>query len=226
MAQLIGRYSSLGEHDGMLTCTFRHFKGIGAKTEREIWRSGVSSWDEFESRHAIQLSMFSVETDDEEVAQVWDSKRAFIEEDADYFARGLPKQEHYRIALSFPSKTMFLDIETTGLSRYYDTITLVGWSMGGEYNVYMKGDDAGPLRKALSEAKAIVTFNGSLFDVPFLNYEFSDLHLPAAHVDLRFLARRVGLVGGQKDVEITVGLQRPGVLSEMRGEAAPLLLHK
>ncbi len=210
----------------MLTCTFRHFKGIGAKTEREIWRSGVSSWDEFESRHAVQLSMFSVETEDEEVAQVWDSKRAFIAEDADYFARGLPKQEHYRIALSFPSKTMFLDIETTGLSRYYDTITLVGWSMGGEYNVYMKGDDAGPLRKALSEAKAIVTFNGSLFDVPFLNYEFSDLQLPAAHVDLRFLARRVGLVGGQKDVEITVGLQRPGVLSEMRGEAAPLLWHK
>lgn len=210
----------------MLTCTFRHLKGIGAKTEREIWRSGVSSWDEFESRHAIQLSMFSVEIEDEEVAQVWDSKRAFSEGDADYFARGLPKQEHYRIALSFPSKTMFLDIETTGLSRYYDTITLVGWSMGGDYNVYMKGDDPGPLRKALSEAKAIVTFNGSLFDVPFLHYEFSDLQLPAAHVDLRFLAKRVGLVGGQKDVEITVGLQRPGVLSEMRGEAAPLLWHK
>jgi uncharacterized protein YprB with RNaseH-like and TPR domain/predicted nuclease with RNAse H fold/dephospho-CoA kinase len=226
MAQLIGHDSSCGEHDGMLTCTFRHFKGIGAKTERELWRSGVSSWDEFESRHAVQLSMFFVDIDDPELAQIGDSKKAFDKEDADYFARSLPKQEHYRIALSFPSKTLFLDIETTGLSRYYDTITLVGWSMAGEYNVYMKGDDPGPLRKALSEAKAIVTFNGSLFDVPFLNYEFSDLQLPAAHVDLRFLARRVGLVGGQKDVETTIGVQRPGVLSEMRGAAAPLLWHK
>jgi uncharacterized protein YprB with RNaseH-like and TPR domain/predicted nuclease with RNAse H fold/dephospho-CoA kinase len=210
----------------MLTFTFRHFKGIGAKTERELWRSGVSSWDDFESRHAVQLSMFSIEIEDPEVTQIWDSKKAFDEEDADYFARSLPKQEHYRIALSFPAKTMFLDIETTGLSRYYDTITLVGWSMGADYNVYMKGDDPEPLRKALSEAKAIVTFNGSLFDVPFLHYEFADLLLPTAHVDLRFLARRVGLVGGQKDVETTVGLQRPGVLAEMRGEAAPLLWHK
>src|SRR6266404_644231 len=226
MAQLIGHDSSRGEHDGMLTCTFRHFKGIGAKTERELWRSGISSWDAFESRHAVQLSMFSLESEDPEVLQVWDSKKAFNAEDADYFARSLPRQEHYRIALTFPAKTMFLDIETTGLSRYYDTITLVGWSMGGEYNVYMKGDDPGPLRKALSEAKAIVTFNGSLFDVPFLHYEFSDLQLPAAHVDLRFLARRVGLVGGQKDVETDIGLRRPGVLAEMRGEAAPLLWHK
>jgi uncharacterized protein YprB with RNaseH-like and TPR domain/predicted nuclease with RNAse H fold/dephospho-CoA kinase len=226
MAQSIGHGSFPGGHDGMLTYTFRHFKGIGAKTERELWRSGVLSWDAFESRHGIQLSMFSVEIEDVEVAQVWNSKKAFNEGDADYFARSLPKQEHYRIALSFPAKTMFLDIETTGLSRYYDTITLVGWSMGGEYNVYMKGDDPEPLRKALSDAKAIVTFNGSLFDVPFLHYEFSDLQLPAAHVDLRFLARRVGLVGGQKDVETTIGLQRPGVLAEMRGEAAPLLWHK
>ncbi len=210
----------------MLTFTFRHFKGIGAKTERDLWRSGVSSWEDFESRRTVQLSMFSLPTEDPEVLQIWESKRAFDEEDADYFAHGLPKQEHYRIALSFPSKTLFLDIETTGLSRYYDTITLVGWSMGGEYNVYIKGDDPGPLRKVLSQAKAIVTFNGSLFDVPFLHYEFSDLQLPAAHVDLRFLARRVGLVGGQKDVEVTVGLQRPGVLAEMRGEAAPLLWHK
>lgn len=210
----------------MLTSTFRHFKGIGAKTERNLWRSGVLSWQELESRHAVQLSMFEIATEDPEVLQVWNSQKALDKEDADYFALGLPKQEHYRIALSFPSKTLFLDIETTGLSRYYDTITLVGWSTGREYNVYIKGDDPEPLRKALAEAKAIVTFNGSLFDVPFLRDEFPELRMPAAHVDLRFLAKRVGLVGGQKEVESTVGLQRPGVLSGLRGEAAPLLWHR
>src|SRR5437899_17959 len=116
----------------MLSYTFRHFKGIGAKTERDLWRSGIASWEQFASRHAVQLSMFSFDTESDEVIQVRESVRAFASEDADYFARSLPKQEHYRIALSFPSQTMFLDIETTGLSRYYDTITLVGWSMGGE----------------------------------------------------------------------------------------------
>jgi uncharacterized protein YprB with RNaseH-like and TPR domain/predicted nuclease with RNAse H fold/dephospho-CoA kinase len=210
----------------MLTSTFRHFKGIGAKTERELWRSGVRSWHEFESRHAVQLSMFEIATEDPEVLQVLNSKKALDKEDADYFALSLPRQEHYRIALSFPLKTLFLDIETTGLSRYYDTITLVGWSTGREYNVYIKGDDPEPLRKALAEAKAIVTFNGSIFDLPFLRDEFQELRMPAAHVDLRFLAKRVGLVGGQKEVESTVGLQRPGVLSSLRGEAAPLLWHR
>lgn len=210
----------------MLISTFRHFKGIGAKTERDLWRSGVSSWHEFESRHAVQLSMFEVAEQDSELRQVLTSKQALDREDADYFAFNLPRHEHYRIALSFPLKTLFLDIETTGLSRYYDSITLVGWSTGREYNAYVKGDDPEPLRKALAEAKAIVTFNGSLFDVPFLRDEFPELRVPAAHVDLRFLAKRVGLVGGQKDVESNVGLHRPGVLSNLRGEAAPLLWHR
>jgi uncharacterized protein YprB with RNaseH-like and TPR domain/predicted nuclease with RNAse H fold/dephospho-CoA kinase len=210
----------------MLISTFRHFKGIGAKTERDLWRAGVWSWQEFESRHAVQLSMFEIASEDAEVRQVWNSKEALEKEDADYFALSLPRQEHYRIALSFPLKTLFLDIETTGLSRYYDSITLVGWSTGREYNAYIKGDDPEPLRKALADAKAIVTFNGSLFDVPFLRNEFPELRMPAAHVDLRFLAKRVGLVGGQKDVESNVGLHRPGVLSNLRGEAAPLLWHR
>jgi uncharacterized protein YprB with RNaseH-like and TPR domain/predicted nuclease with RNAse H fold/dephospho-CoA kinase len=210
----------------MLISTFRHFKGIGAKTERDLWRSGIWSWHEFESRHAVQLSMFEVAEQNAEVRQLLNSKEALDREDADYFAINLPKHEHYRIALSFPLKTLFLDIETTGLSRYYDSITLVGWSTGREYNAYIRGDDPEPLRKALAEAKAIVTFNGSLFDVPFLRDEFPELRMPAAHVDLRFLAKRVGLVGGQKEVECNVGLQRPGVLSGLRGEAAPLLWHR
>ena len=137
-----------------------------------------------------------------------------------------PRPEHYRIALSFPSKTLFLDIETTGLSQYYDVITLIGWSTNDEYNVYIKGDDPAPLIKAFSEAKAIVTFNGSLFDVPFLRSEFSDLSVPSAHIDLRFLAKRVGLPGGQKLVEASIGWQRLGALAELRGEAAPLLWHR
>jgi uncharacterized protein YprB with RNaseH-like and TPR domain/predicted nuclease with RNAse H fold/dephospho-CoA kinase len=210
----------------MLTSTFRHFKGIGAKTERDLWRSGVCTWEAFEAKCAVQLSMFDVTNVDDEITQISNSKRALISEDADYFARHLPRQEHYRIALGFPSQTLFLDIETTGLSRYYDTITLVGWSTGSNYGVYIKGDEAEPLRKALYDAKAIVTFNGSLFDIPFLRNEFSDLHIPAAHIDLRFLARRVGLVGGQKEIESRVGLQRPGLLAQLRGEAAPLLWHK
>ena len=143
-----------------------------------------------------------------------------------FFADSLARGEHYRIPLSFPSKTIFLDIETTGLSVYYDQVTLVGWSTGSQYNAYIAGGDESALRRALSEAGIIVTFNGSLFDLPFLREHFKNLTIPPVHVDLRFLARRVGLAGGQKNIELAVGIRRPRDLEALRGEAAPLLWHK
>jgi uncharacterized protein YprB with RNaseH-like and TPR domain len=129
---------------------------------------------------------------------LFSSWKAFEEEDVEFFSKRLSRREYYRIALIFPKKTLFLDIETTVLSLYYDIITVVGWSIGDGYNIYIKGDDDKTLGRALSEAKAIVTFNGTLFDLPFLRKEFKKLQLPTVHIDLRFLARRVGLYGGQK----------------------------
>src|SRR5215210_7567354 len=132
----------------MLTRTFLHIKGIGAKKERELWRSGITSWEDFESKLKAQLRMFNCP---DEPSPVCDSQRALREGDADFFARNLPRFEHYRGALGFPSNTLFLDIETTGLSRYYDSITMVGWSMDSKYNVYIKGGEDRALRAALSE---------------------------------------------------------------------------
>jgi hypothetical protein len=37
-----------------------------------------------------------------------------------YFANNLQKKEHWRAYREFREKTIFLDIETTGLSTYYD----------------------------------------------------------------------------------------------------------
>lgn len=92
---------------------------------------------------------------------------------------------------------LFLDIETTGLSRYYDEITLVGYLLDGDYQVYIQGNDPQPLLDALAAADTIVTFNGTLFDVPFLLQTFENAIIPTTHVDLRYAVRRVGLSGGQ-----------------------------
>jgi uncharacterized protein YprB with RNaseH-like and TPR domain/predicted nuclease with RNAse H fold/dephospho-CoA kinase len=210
----------------MLTYTFQHIRGIGTKKERELWRSGIKSWEELAARDTSQLSMFGSRRHLAGEDPLSESLRAWSIEDAEYFAHRLARQEHYRIALSFPEKTLFLDIETTGLSTYYDIITVVGWSVGTKYGVYVKGGDAEPLKAALSSAKALVTFNGALFDLPFIRQEFSDIHIPAAHVDLRFFSRRAGLKGGQKEIEEQLGLVRPAHLKGMEGVAAPLLWHK
>jgi uncharacterized protein YprB with RNaseH-like and TPR domain/predicted nuclease with RNAse H fold/dephospho-CoA kinase len=207
----------------MLTSTFQHIKGINTHKEAELWRSGILSWDEFEvlPLHGnSQSKLFQI------VSVLASSKEALREEDVGFFANALDRQEHYRIALAFPSKTLFLDIETTGLSKYYNQITLVGWCIDQEHHVFISGSQDSALRAALEEAKIVVTFNGSLFDLPFLRDKFEDLLIPLVHVDLRFLAKRVGLVGGQKTIEKILRIKRPSHLLRIEGESAPILWYK
>src|SRR3989304_10053445 len=210
----------------MLLYTFQHLKGIGAKKELNLWRSGIISWEDFESRKNQQIPLFKDIDNEWNNSLLYNSQKALEKEDTNYFAELLPSQEYYRIALTFPKKTLFLDIETTGLSKYYETITLVGWSLDSEYNVFIIGDKDKSFREAISKAKTMVTFNGALFDIPFLRNEFQDLSIPMCHIDLRFFARRVGLSGGQKEIEKLIGIKRPKNISNVKGETAALLSYK
>jgi len=210
----------------MLQYTFRHIKGFGAKKEADFWRSQTYTWEDFEKCLGTQLSLFPDIPENVEASLFWQSKLALKSKDVEYFAKRLPHQEHFRIALTFPEETMFLDIETTGLSRYYDKITLIGWSLGSQYDVLLQGDSPTSFLKAIARAKAIVTFNGSLFDLPFLKNEFEKLKLPSCHIDLRFLSKRVDLTGGQKAIEEELHIKRPAKAAEVDGEKATLLWHK
>jgi uncharacterized protein YprB with RNaseH-like and TPR domain len=109
-------------------------------------------------------------------------------------------------ALEDPRRVVFLDVETTGLSWFYDELTVVGWAQNGAYHVHIAGEHPGPMIDALRSANALVTFNGTLFDLRFLKKTFGNLVLPPVHIDLRYLARRVGLVGGQKAIETALAI--------------------
>lgn len=135
------------------------------------------------------------------------------------------KLTSFATALSDEKSVLFLDVETTGLSWFYDDITIVGWAIDGRYNLHIAGDDPRPLVEALKAAQALVTFNGTLFDLRFVKKSFGDIHLPPVHIDLRYLAKRVGLTGGQKLIEKTLGLQRIG-MDDMGGAEAVLLWHR
>lgn len=124
-----------------------------------------------------------------------------------------------------PEKVLFLDIETTGLSWYYDSITMVGWLCNGTYHRYIAGEDSRLLLSALASAHTLVTFNGTLFDLRFLRKTFGELVLPPTHIDLRYLAKRVGLTRGQKAIESELRLTLRSGLEEMDGAEAVLLWH-
>lgn len=129
-------------------------------------------------------------------------------------------------ALHGSSRVLFLDVETTGLSRYYDELTLVGWVLDGVYRVHIAGDDPEPLLSALETASVLVTFNGTLFDLAFLTKSFPGLSLPKVHADLRFLAKRAGLTGGQKAIEKELGIQIRKGVDDLDGAQAVLLWHR
>ncbi|HZF95037.1 MAG TPA: ribonuclease H-like domain-containing protein [Allosphingosinicella sp.] len=132
----------------------------------------------------------------------------------------------YQPLLDHPSEVLFLDIETTGLSRHYDYITLVGYEIGGEYSILLPGGDDAHFRAALGRASSLVTFNGSSFDLPFLAQYFPNLRWPKHHVDLRYACRRVGLTGGQKAIEEQLRITCREGFEGVDGAMAVILWHR
>lgn len=138
---------------------------------------------------------------------------------------GPVSDEHLSPILSHNARVLFLDVETTGLSWYYDEITIIGWAIDGEYKVLVKGEDPAPLLQDLASATVLVTFNGTLFDLRFLQKTFGELTRPGIHVDLRYLSKRVGLAGGQKSIEKELQIDFRSDLEDVDGAAAVLLWH-
>lgn len=139
--------------------------------------------------------------------------------------KSVPPDVNLSPILSREARVLFLDVETTGLSWFYDEITIIGWAIDGAYKVLVKGEDPAPLLRDLTSATVLVTFNGTLFDLRFLQKTFGELVLPAVHVDLRYLSRRVGLAGGQKSIERELRIDFRSDLEDVDGAAAVLLWH-
>lgn len=143
-------------------------------------------------------------------------------------ARPIPSELRDKLAICHerPDRVLFLDIETTGLSHFYDEITIVGWALNGKSGTFIKGREPSDLFQAARDSVAVVTFNGIRFDQRFLKQEFPDVGLPQTHIDLMYLCRRVGLTGGQKSIEGQLGLNFRQDLEGVDGFAAVLLWHK
>ncbi len=108
----------------------------------------------------------------------------------------------------------YLDIETTGLSRFYDDITVIGvYLCNGKDDELIQlvgkqvtGDN---LLKALGNANRIYTYNGRRFDLPFID-AFIGVNLAAEfdHHDLMYDCWSNNLYGGFKAVERQLGIPR------------------
>lgn len=197
--------------------TFLHIAGIGERRERRLWAAGVRTWDEIER---CPLPVGIPRSLPDEIAA---SRAALRCRDVGFFAQRLPPREHWRLYPTFRDRTAFLDIETTGLLPGGQAVTVVGISNGTDVWSFVQGRNLEELPDVLAQVDILVTFNGACFDLPFLKVAFPGLPLPPAHIDLRFLYRRLGMRGGLKAVEAAAGLQRPVHLEGMDGYEAVLL---
>ncbi|RPI78678.1 MAG: exonuclease [Desulfobacteraceae bacterium] len=190
----------------MLERTFIHIQGIGLKTEQNLWKRGFRCWDDFIERREI---VFSPERDAFIEEELRDS-RANIGNIA-FFKERLSAHEMWRLYSTFESEVVFLDIETNG---GFDEITLIGLYDGQTARTFINGQNLQEFETAVADFKLVVTFNGSSFDLPIIRRSFPGITLPVAHIDLRFLLRKLGLKGGLKSIEEQLAIRRE---PEVRG---------
>ncbi|MCA1828959.1 MAG: ribonuclease H-like domain-containing protein [Myxococcales bacterium] len=194
----------------MITATFRHISGIGPMRERQLWLGGIASW----SALPASGDVISPRLDGRLREGVALSAERLAAGDVGFFARALPQTEHWRLYPHVSEGAAFLDIEAAG-----DRITVIG---------VLDRNGIASLRpeQFLERAggwTALVTFNGTAFDLPILRRVFPEWQPPAVHVDLKHVYQRLREKGGLKDLEPRAGFFRPPHLATLCGADAVAL---
>jgi uncharacterized protein YprB with RNaseH-like and TPR domain len=209
----------------MISSTFVLLKGIGDTTERRLWDHGIATWAAFRSTPTIPWISTARKTLYDQQLAVADTHLA--QDDSRFFTQCLKPRDHWRLYNRFRASALFLDIETTGLSADEGEVTMVGLSSGGTMTTLIRGDSLTRehLEDHFTKASVLVTFCGTLFDVPYLKAKFPGLTVDMPHIDLCFVARRLGLRGGLKHIEREMGIERPPHLQGLDGWDAVRLWH-
>jgi uncharacterized protein YprB with RNaseH-like and TPR domain len=201
----------------MLTNTFCHLPGIGVAVERQLWAAGIDSWaaalaadrGQLPRRHRRALA-------DHLPASVAQLARG----NPVPFAGALPSHQHWRLFPAFRHTTAYLDIETTGLGDASAITTIVIYD-GATIRHYVNGINLDAFPGDIMRYAVVVTYNGKCFDVPVIE-RFFRITMRQAHIDLRYVLKRLGYGGGLKGCERRLGIERPG-LADVDGYFAVLL---
>ncbi len=201
----------------MLSNTFRHIPKIGPATEWKLWEAGALSWQE-----ALEFEVGSLPWKGPLNDHIYESIDRLADNDAEWFAGRLPALEYWRLFPEFRGKTAYIDIETDGGSAegggFITTISL--WD-GENLRCYVHGDNLRDFQDDILDYQLLVTYNGLVFDLPFIEHWFQ-MKLGRAHVDLRYVLASLGYRGGLKGCERQLGIDR-GELDGVDGYFAVLL---
>jgi uncharacterized protein YprB with RNaseH-like and TPR domain len=198
--------------------SFIGVEGVGERTERSLWEAGVTHWDDFDGEALGEVRAERVRT------FIQRGRDAVAAGDVRFFEDAFPGGERWRCWRTFRDRACAFDIETTGLDPDRAVVTTVTVQREGETRTLVRGDDLtdDALRAAFADAVLLVSFNGTRFDVPFLEAHF-DVDLDRPHLDCMHVARKAGLSGGLSGVEAALGIERE--LPDVDGRDAIRLWH-
>jgi uncharacterized protein YprB with RNaseH-like and TPR domain len=199
----------------MIESTFILLNGIGEATERKLWDCGVATWQAFLGTPSLPgIGRERKNLYDQDLSR---AIQHFGDDDARYFAGCLKPRDQWRLYHWLRTRAVYLDIETAG--GPFGDVTVVGLYGDGRMTSLVRGDSLTQdrLRAELARYDLLVTFFGSAFDLPYLRSTYPRLVIDQPHIDLCFLARRVGLRGGLKQIEPMAGIERPPPLRGLDG---------
>lgn len=200
----------------MIRNSFIFLERIGEEKEKSIWMQGIRNWDDFLRNKKIKG--ISEKIKPYYNRKIKEARSNLYSLNAQYFYDKLPKSEHWRIYNFFKEDSVFLDIETTGLTEVSDII-IVGLFDGINTKTMVKNInlDFKKLKEELKRYKMIVSFNGSVFDLPFISKYYPNILPKLPHFDLRFACKRIGLTGGLKEIEKKLGIKRSKIVDKIYG---------
>ena len=201
----------------MITNSFIFLEKIGDKIEKNIWRNGICDWEGFLKANFIKgLSRHRKLYYNRKILN---ARKALFNFNSSYFIDLLPHSEMWRLYDFFKDDAVFLDIETTGLSKSNDDITVFGLYDGLNTKIMIKGInlDYTSLKKELQKYKLIVTFNGASFDLPFIEKIYPGLIPKIPNFDVRSLTDKLGFKGGLKNIEKSLGIKRSAIFDKFYG---------
>ncbi|MBN1386077.1 ribonuclease H-like domain-containing protein [Candidatus Woesearchaeota archaeon] len=201
----------------MIRNSFVFLDKIGLTKEKLIWQSGVRHWDDF--LRAGSVSGIGKARKFYYNMQVRNAEKELEKDNSCFFADRMPKSEMWRLYETFKDDALFLDIETT---EHYGDITVIGMYDGKESNFMVRGFnlDKDKFYAYLEQFKLIITYNGLSFDQPVIERYFGKKFTKIPHLDLRHACARIGLVGGLKTVERTLGIDRDEEVANVMGSDA------
>lgn len=200
----------------MLKKTFSHVEGVSHQTEKLLWENDIHSWEIFLER-SEEINFLPKSKIEVIKTEILYSIEHLNNNNIRYFKEKIVEKEHWR--LKDHAKICYLDIETTGLSRWTDDITVIGIYDGKKQHLFVKDQNLEDANDFLKQFDIVVTFNGKMFDIPFMEYKFKEKY-SLIHLDLRFLLKEFGLAGGLKAIEKRLGIRRADDVSDIDGREA------